>query len=49
VLPRSFLGWFLEVAAQLHLAVHTFALQLLFENAKSLVDVVVADGNLYKT
>jgi hypothetical protein len=36
------------MAAELHLAVHTFALQLLFQNAKSLVDVVVADDDLHE-
>ena len=45
----SLLRRFLEMAAQLHLAVDAFALQLLFQNAKSLVDVVVADDDLHET
>ena len=37
---------FLEVAAQLHFTVNAFTLQLLFQRAKSLVDIVVAYGDL---
>ena len=37
-----------KVTAQLHLAVDAFTLQFLFQRAKSLVDVVVANENLHK-
>ena len=37
-----------KVTAQLHLAIHALALQLLLERAKGLVDIVVANENLHK-
>src|SRR5690606_30764385 len=41
-------GRLLEVAAQLHLAENALALQLLFERAKGLIDVIVANLNLHR-
>src|SRR6188768_4571995 len=48
LLARALLARLLVVAAQLHLAVHAFALQLLLERAQGLLDVVVADDDLHK-
>jgi hypothetical protein len=36
------------VAAQLHLAINTFALQLLLERAEGLLDIVIANHDLHK-
>ena len=38
----------LIVTAQLHLPIDTFALQLLLERAKRLIDIIVADDDLHK-
>src|SRR3546814_15622914 len=38
----------LIVTAQLHLAIHALALQLLLERAQGLVDIVVANDDLHK-
>src|SRR6185437_1627251 len=46
-LARPPLRGLLIGAAQLHLAEHPFALQLLLEDAQSLIDVVVANENLH--
>src|SRR4029078_2033063 len=45
---RALLARLLVVAAQLHLAVHALALQLLLERAQGLLDIVVADDDLHK-
>jgi len=37
------------VATQLHFAIDTFTLQLLFQRTKSLINIVVANHNLHKT
>jgi hypothetical protein len=37
------------MAAQLHLAIHALALQLLLERAKGLVDIIVANDDLHKS
>lgn len=47
VLARAFLGGLLVVSAELHLAVDTLALQLLFQSAERLVDVVVTNDDLH--
>src|SRR5690606_8474912 len=46
LLARPFLGGLLVCLAELHLAKHALALQLLLERAQRLVDVVVADEHL---
>src|SRR5690606_8897881 len=48
LLARALLARLLVVAAQLHLAVHALALQLLLERAQGLLDIVVADDDLHK-
>src|SRR5688572_30125553 len=48
LLAGALLGRLLVVTAQLHLAVHALALQLLLERAQGLVDVVVANDDLHK-
>src|SRR6187402_312152 len=47
-LARTLLARLLVVAAQLHLAIHALALQLLLERAQGLLDIVVADHDLHK-
>jgi hypothetical protein len=37
------------MTAQLHLAINAFALQLLLERAKRLVDIIVANDDLHKS
>src|SRR5690606_11370962 len=44
----ALLARLLVVAAQLHLAIHAFALQLLLQRAQGLLDIVVADDDLHK-
>src|SRR3546814_5357939 len=41
-------GRLLVVAAQLHLAIDTFTLQLLLERTKGLINIVVANHDLHK-
>src|SRR6185437_13008123 len=48
LLAGAALARLLVVAAQLHLAEHALALQLLLERAQRLVDVVVADEDLHE-
>src|SRR5437868_14906527 len=45
-LARALLGRLLVMPAQLHLAIHALALQLLLERAQRLVDIVVANDDL---
>src|SRR5260221_14695595 len=49
---RAFAGTLLArlliVAAQLHLAVDAFPLQLLFERAQRLLDIIVANDDLHR-
>src|SRR5687768_16001936 len=47
-LAGALLGRLLVMAAQLHLAVDAFALELLLERAQRLVDIVVANEDLHK-
>jgi hypothetical protein len=37
------------MTAQLHLAIHAFALELLLESPKRLIDIVIAHDDLHKT
>ena len=46
-LTRFFLGGFLEMLLQLHFTEHAFALQLLLQGTKRLIDIVVANTNLH--
>ena len=43
----ALLGGLFVMAAQLHLAEHTFALHLLLQHPQRLVDIVVTDENLH--
>jgi hypothetical protein len=47
LLTRLLLGGLLVMAAELHLAENTLALQLLLESAESLIDIIVANENLH--
>src|SRR4051794_2203216 len=47
-LARALLARLLVVAAQLHLAIDAFPLQLLLERAQGLLDVVIANHDLHK-
>src|SRR5690606_24453413 len=44
----ALLARLLIVAAQLHLAIHPLALQLLLERAEGLLDIVIANHDLHK-
>jgi len=44
---RAALGGLLIMAAELHLAEHTLALQLLLERLERLIDIVVTNENLH--
>jgi hypothetical protein len=41
------LRWLFIVPAKLHLAINALALQLLFQGAERLIDIVVADNDLH--
>jgi hypothetical protein len=47
LLAGALLGWLLVVSAHLHFAENAFALHLLLERAKRLVNIVVADEYLH--
>ncbi|MDQ0322166.1 hypothetical protein QO002_004372 [Pararhizobium capsulatum DSM 1112] len=47
LLACSFHGWLLEGFAHAHFAKNSFALKLLFQNAKRLIDVIVANQYLH--
>lgn len=46
-LTLALLGWLFEMATQFHFTEDAFALQLLFECAQGLIDVVIADVYLH--
>src|SRR3546814_5849497 len=46
--PRALFRRLFIVAAQLHFAIHPFALQLLLERPQRLVNIVVANDNLHE-
>src|SRR6056297_472176 len=47
LLTRALFGRLLEMLPKLHFAEHAFALELLFQRAERLVDIVVADTDLH--
>src|SRR5690349_20390807 len=47
LLARLSFGWFLVMAAQLHLAENALALHLFLQRLEGLVDIVVTDKNLH--
>lgn len=47
LLPCLLFGRLLVIVAQLHLAKHTFALQLLLQRPKRLIDIVIANDYLH--
>ena len=48
LLAGLLLGWLLVVTAQLHFAEDAFALHLLLQRAKRLINIVVTDENLHR-
>jgi len=47
LLASALLRGFLEVIARLHFAEQTFTLHLFLKSAKSLIDIIIADDDLY--
>ena len=48
LLAHTLFGWFLVVFSELHFAEHALALETFLENAKGLIDIVVAYSYLQK-